>query len=113
MTTYTFHHDDGHGWLEVPYEDMMRVGVYLSDISRCSYARVHRLRPVVYLEEDVDFAVFMLAMKKAGKPVKWKRKDVAGDSVIRTYSRNVNGKKFTYPDMQTLFKACEEEGVFA
>jgi hypothetical protein len=27
MTTYTFHHDDGHGWLEVPYQDMLNVGV--------------------------------------------------------------------------------------
>jgi hypothetical protein len=111
--TYTFHHDAGHGWLEVPYEDMMRVGVYLSDISPFSYARVHGFRPMVYLEEDVDLAVFMLAMKRAGKPVKWKHKDVAGDSVIRTYPHNKNGKKFHYPEMRELFQACEIEGVFA
>jgi len=111
--TYTFHHDDGHGWLEVPYEDMMRVGVYLSDISPFSYARVHGFRALVYLEEDVDLAVFMLAMKRAGKPVKWKHKDVAGSSVIRSYPPNQNGKRFDSADMRMLFQACEIEGVFA
>ena len=111
--TYTFHHDAGHGWLEVPYEDMMRVGVYLSDISPFSYARVNGFRPMVYLEEDVDLAVFMLAMKRAGKPVKWKHKDVAGSSVIRSYPPNQNGKRFDSSDMRMLFQACEIEGVFA
>lgn len=110
---YTFHHDAGHGWLEVPYEDMMRVGVYLSDISRFSYATVIKFKPTVFLEEDVDVAVFMLAMKRAGKPVKWKHKDVAGDSVIRSYPHNKNGKTFDGADMRMLFQACEIEGVFA
>jgi hypothetical protein len=45
MTTYTFHHDDGHGWLEVPYQDMMNVGVTLADVSRFSYATVVNYRP--------------------------------------------------------------------
>jgi hypothetical protein len=39
MTTiYTFHHDDGHGWLEVPYQDMLHLGV-TSKMSRGSATR--------------------------------------------------------------------------
>lgn len=63
--TYTFHHDDGHGWLEVPYQDMLNVGVTLEDVSRFSYAVVISYKPTVFLEEDIDIGVFMLAMKKA------------------------------------------------
>jgi hypothetical protein len=111
--TYTFHHDDGHGWLEVPYQDMMGVGVTLEDVSRFSYAVVKNYKPTVFLEEDIDIGVFMLAMKKAGKPVKWKHKDVAGSSVIRTYPMNSKGKRFSGEEIGALFKACEEEGVFA
>jgi hypothetical protein len=55
----------------------------------------------------------MLAMKKAGKPVKWKHKDVAGSSVIRTYPMNSKGKRFSGEEIGALFKACEEVGVFA
>lgn len=111
--TYTFHHDDGHGWLEVPYQDMLNVGVTLEDVSRFSYAVVISHKPTVFLEEDIDIGVFMLAMKKAGKPVKWKHKDVAGSSVIRTYPMNSKGKRFSGEEIGALFKACEEEGVFA
>jgi hypothetical protein len=71
MTTYTFHHDDGHGWLEVPYQDMLNVGVTLEDVSRFSYATVVNYRPTVFLEEDIDVAVFMLAAKRAGKDIKF------------------------------------------
>jgi len=111
--TYTFHHDAGHGWLEVPYQDMLNVGVTLEDVSRYSYATVINYKPTVFLEEDVDVAVFMLAMKRAGKPVKWKHKDVAGDSVIRSYPSNSKGKQFDSAEMRMLMQACEIEGVFA
>lgn len=111
--TYTFHHDAGHGWLEVPYQDMLNVGVTLEDVSRFSYATVINYRPTVFLEEDIDVAVFMLAMKRAGKPVKWKHKDVAGDSVIRSYPHNSKGKQFSSIELKELFEACESEGIFA
>jgi len=113
MKTYTFHHDAGHGWLEVPYQDMLNVGLTLEDISRHSYATVIKYQPTVFLEEDLDLVIFMLAMKRAGKPVKWKHKDVAGDSVIRSYPSNSKGTTFEGVDMQALFQACEAEGVFA
>lgn len=112
--SYIFHHDAGHGWLEVPYKDLMMVGVYLSDLSRYSFVRVKNgFHPTVYLEEDVDLAVFMLAMKRAGKPVKWKHRDTVNDSVIRSFAPNKNGKAFDAAEMRMLFQACEAEGVFA
>jgi hypothetical protein len=114
MTTiYTFHHDDGHGWLEVPYQDMLHLGVTLEDVSRCSYATVINYRPTVFLEEDIDVAVFMLAAKRAGKNIKFNHVDVEGDSEILTYPINSKGKRFDDIEMQELFEACESEGIFA
>ena len=110
---YTFHHDDGHGWLEVPYQDMLGVGVTLEDVSRFSYAVIKNYKPTVFLEEDIDIGVFMLAMKKAGKPVTFKHVTTPGSSVIRTYPMNSKGKRFSGEEIGALFKACEEEGVFA
>ena len=37
-------------------------GVTLEDVSRYSYATVINYRPTVFLEEDIDVAVFMLAI---------------------------------------------------
>ena len=114
MTTiYTFHHDAGHGWLEVPYQDMLNLGVTLEDVSRCSYATVINYRPTVFLEEDIDVAVFMLAAKRAGKNIKFNHVDVEGDSEILTYPINSKGKRFDDIEMQELFEACESEGIFA
>ena len=111
---YTFHHDDGHGWLEVPFADLMNVGLTLSDISTYSYATVNKSYvPTVYLEEDIDVAIFMLAAKRAGKKVTFTHKDVPGSSVIRTYPRNTKGRRFELVEMRAIFEACEEEGVFA
>jgi len=113
MTTYTFHHDAGHGWLEVPYQDMLNVGVTIEDISRFSYATVINYRPTVFLEEDLDVAVFMLAAKLAGKDIKFNHVDVDGDSVIRTYPHNSEGKQFSSLELKELFEACDNAGVFA
>ena len=113
MTTYTFHHDDGHGWLEVPYQDMLNLGVTLEDVSRFSYATVINYRPTVFLEEDIDVAVFMLAAKRAGKDIKFNHVFEQGGSEIRTYPHNSKGKRFDDAELRMLFQACEIEGVFA
>jgi predicted transcriptional regulator len=110
---YDFYHDAGHGWLEVPYQDMLNVGVTLEDVSSCSYATVINYKPTVYLEEDLDVAVFMLAAKRAGKEIKFRHIDVDGDSVIRSYPANSKGRDFDMSDMRSLMQACEQEGVFA
>lgn len=113
MKTYTFHHDAGHGWLEVPYQDMLSVGLTLEGISRYSYATVIKYQPTVFLEEDLDLAVFMLAMKRAGKAVAFTHKEVPGSSVIRSYPHNTKGKQFGSTELRAVFEACEAEGVFA
>lgn len=111
--TYNFYHDAGHGWLEVPYQDMMNVGVTLEDVSPYSYATVINYKPTVYLEEDMDVAVFMLAAKRAGKEVTFRHVDVDGDSVIRSYPSNSKGRCFDMSATRALMQACEQEGVFA
>jgi hypothetical protein len=113
MTTYTFHHDDGHGWLEVPYQDMLNLGVTLEDVSRCSYATVVNYKPTVFLEEDIDVAVFMLAAKRAGKDIKFNHVEERGGSEIRTYPSNSKGKRFDSAEIRMLMQACEIERVFA
>ena len=112
-TIYTFHHDDGHGWLEVPYQDMLNLGVTLEDVSRFSYATVINYRPTVFLEEDLDVAVFLLAAKRAGKDIKFNHVEEQGGSVIRTYPHNSKGKQFDSLELKELFEACESAGVFA
>jgi len=114
MKTYTFHHDDGHGWLEVPFADLKQVGLSLSDISRYSYTHLSKAYvPLVFLEEDLDVMIFMLAAKRAGIKVAFSHREVPGSSVIRTYAGNVSGKKFDSTELRMLAQACEIEGVFA
>ena len=60
MSKYTFYEDPGHGWLEVPVEDLIEAGV-ANKISSCSYRDDNGM---AYLEEDCDMAIFLEA--KAG-----------------------------------------------
>ena len=55
MTTFTFHSDPGHGWLEVSTSELTRVGLFPSDFSAYSFEGNGN----VYLEEDCDAAVFI------------------------------------------------------
>ena len=57
----TFHTDPGHGWLEVPRDDLDTLDI-AHRISRYSYERADR----VYLEEDCDAAAYMQAAQRAG-----------------------------------------------
>ena len=63
MKTYKFHHDGGHGWLEVPRADLMASGV-MAKISACSYQSSDG--ETVYLEEDCDASAFCRAIQQAG-----------------------------------------------
>lgn len=112
--TYTFHCDSGHGWLEVPLSDLMNMGLRTSDFSRYSYAHVNaRYAPTMYLEEDVDMAVFMLAAKRNGIEVELREAYVDGESPIRSYGSNRDGRSFEMGELRDLMTACENEGVFA
>ena len=56
---YKFHHDAGHGWLEVSTEELRKLGIE-EKISGFSY--ISEDRKTAYLEEDCDFAVFANAI---------------------------------------------------
>ena len=58
-TTYIFHTDPGHGWLAVPYKDLVSLGIQ-DKISDYSYSKGN----TAYLEEDCDAAVFITAYKE-------------------------------------------------
>lgn len=60
MTTFTFHSDPGHGWLEVSLAELARVGLAPSDFSAYSYQH----RDKVYLEEDCDATTFVMTYEK-------------------------------------------------
>lgn len=113
IVTYTFHHDPGHGWLEVPHKDLLAVGLRLEDVSRYSYAVALPKGNTVFLEEDIDMAVFMLAAHRAGKVIKWRHLEDSHESPIRSYPSNTGGREFDLADIRSLHQACENEGVFA
>jgi hypothetical protein len=80
--TYNFFADGGHGWLEVPLEDVRAVGVWDS-ITTCSYVKSN----YAYLEEDCDASAFVRAVRAAGWRVNFLDHYVDGDSIIRRYKR--------------------------
>lgn len=85
MTTFTFHTDPGHGWLEVPVPVLMQVGLAPSDFSSFSYQQGHML----YLEEDCDASVFIAAYEQHIGPISVKEKFSSYDSWIRRLPRIV------------------------
>jgi len=67
MKTYNFFEDGGHGWLEVDFVEIVRLGI-ASAISNYSYMkRMDDGSTKVYLEEDCDYGHFYNAMKNEGK----------------------------------------------
>jgi hypothetical protein len=63
---YTFHSDPEHGWLEVGFSEIKRLGIE-KDISQHSYRKGER----VFLEEDSDAGKFLNAKKKLGEIVRF------------------------------------------
>lgn len=58
MKTYIYHQDPGHGWLEVPLEDLIEYGVR-NQISSYSY----RDGSTAFLEQDRDMILFVNAYR--------------------------------------------------
>lgn len=78
--TFAFFSDPGHAWLEVPRSLLRELGIE-SKISNFSYQKGQ----MVYLEEDCDYAVFVRAMRQAGREPNITNK--AGDAgYIRNYA---------------------------
>ena len=67
--TYTWHNDAGHGWLEVPIEEVRQSGI---EVSSASYMDNKN----AYLEEDLDAQNFLKAYKeKNGHDLKYIEKN--------------------------------------
>ena len=65
MTTFTFHTDPGHGWLEVSASALASVDLSPSDFSAYSFQQ----GSVVYLEEDCDANIFIMAHESKHGPI--------------------------------------------
>lgn len=78
--TRKFYADPGHGWLAVPYADLVELGIK-EEISTYSYMT----GTTVFLEEDRDASIYMTAAKAKGWTVKIKQHHTNNDSRIRTY----------------------------
>lgn len=81
--TFTKHEDSAHGWLEVLYSDLVKLGI-ADKISPYSYQSQDGA--TIYLEEDCDQTLFMAAMIEAGSPVRGSEINVVyhrGDCFVR------------------------------
>jgi len=79
MSGKPFYYDAAHGWLEVPRADLAELGI-LGRISGFSYERGE----LVYLEEDRDAGVWVLACERAGRTVEpFSERDDGDQSAIR------------------------------
>jgi hypothetical protein len=82
MTTYTFHTDPGHGWLEVSRSELAML--HIDDaISAYSYQSGDK----VYLEEDCDASLFVDALECLGVKFSYNVVTSNSDSPIRMLKR--------------------------
>jgi len=81
LKTYRFISDPGHGWLEVPMDEIKRLKIE-DKISSYSY----RNKGKAYLEEDCDFSVFAAAKEKLGEKFEYTSVYQA-NTPIRHYDR--------------------------
>ena len=82
MTTYTFHNDPGHGWLEVGRDELTMLHID-DQISSYSYQTGNK----VYLEEDCDASVFINALENLGVKFTFTSVTSNNDSPIRMMRR--------------------------
>tara|TARA_Y100001973_G_scaffold31542_1_gene47549 strand:+ start:118 stop:438 length:321 start_codon:yes stop_codon:yes gene_type:complete len=83
MKQFSFHHDGGHGWLQVPEQSLKDLGIE-HFVSRRSYLKDEQ----VYLEQDMDASLFIAAWKaEKGSQPDWFDYFEDGHSKIRDYDR--------------------------
>ena len=102
---YTYYTDAGHGWLEVEKKELIELGID-NIISYHSFEK----GGLVYLEEDVDVGVFVVAYKnKYG--VSPQHKDVYEErSSIRNYD-HYRHPDFSYDKQKDYFKKMEQDKI--
>jgi hypothetical protein len=78
---HTFYSDPGHGWLAVPRQELIDLGI-LHKITDYSYQR----GATVYLEEDCDMSTYVGAIQATGQNLQYKSAPQCnGYSRIRGY----------------------------
>ena len=89
MKTYTYHTDNGHGWLQVPYADFRLAGMTTDQVKDYSYATVEgdTYIPTLYLEEDCHMSMFLDALAAKGIDFDSVEKHHTGDAYIRELGR--------------------------
>jgi len=80
QTSYTFYEDSGHGWLEVPLQELQDLGIQ-ERITGFSYL----YKGKVYLEEDEDAGTFLDMRNKLPKKAAIHNCYFNGMCFIRTY----------------------------
>lgn len=78
---FDYYSDPGHGWVKVPIKELKELEI-ADKISPWSYMK----GDYAYLEEDKDVYIFMMAMKKVGKPVSFREHNTDRQSKIRNYT---------------------------
>mgnify|MGYP003348284643 CR=1 FL=1 len=84
MLELTLHTDPAHGWVEVPLELIINLGLS-AKISSYSYRKGFN----AYLEEDCDAGLLIKALKDAGKKIEVVEYHTNRNSKIRSYSHFV------------------------
>ena len=83
MKQFSFHHDGGHGWLQVPEQSLKDLKIE-DFVSRFSYLKDEQ----VYLEQDMDASLFIAAWKaKKGSQPNWFDYFEDGESRIKSFDR--------------------------
>ena len=86
---YTMHTDSGHGWLAVPADDVLEIGLSAQSFSWYSYKKDNLAGGLwFYLEEDCDASKFINTYVECfGFMPAIKSQYVNGNSPIRRYAR--------------------------
>lgn len=80
----THHTDPGHGWVEVPEQLVVSLGIE-EKISEYSYYSFDK--KAYYLEEDCDAELLVNALKANGYEYVIRHQDHRGDAFIRRMAR--------------------------
>ena len=95
--TYTLFSDPAHAWLEVPIEELSRLGLSIyHDFSSYSFIGVNaRGKPCAYLEEDCDLGIYLSrVIKRDGQRPLFKDKHNKRNSPVRKMARCPYGDRF-------------------
>lgn len=95
--TLTLYSDPAHAWLEVPLDELSRLGLSIyHDFSSYSYFGVDRRGAVcAYLEEDCDLGIYLSrVIKRDGQRPLFKDKHNKRNSPVRKMERCPYGERF-------------------